>query len=162
MTTPDKSGPIAPRRPLAKQAGGPPRSGDGRPAAQATATKPEVTSEGPEAGAASSEQSSNGDVPRTTGANGASRPLSSSTRAPSKSGPSRSAPSAASPGAPTPAPTPAPAPASATASPGGSGTTSPMAPQVAAPRSAPTDSRQVEPSYPMYESRGAVDLETQA
>jgi hypothetical protein len=37
-----------------------------------------------------------------------------------------------------------------------------MAPQVAAPRSAPTDSRQVEPSYPMYESRGAVDLETQA
>src|SRR3954470_8316870 len=137
MTTPDKSGPIAPRRPLAKQAGGPPRSGDGRPAAQATATKPEVTSEGPEAGAASSEQSSNGDVPRTTGANGASRPLSSPTRAPSKSGPSRSAPSAASPGAPTSAPTsaptPAPAPASATASPGGSGTTSAMAPQVAAP-----------------------------
>jgi transmembrane protein DUF3566 len=51
MTTPDNSGPIAPRRPLAKQAGGPPRPGQRGPAGSATATAPDAAPAGDPAAA---------------------------------------------------------------------------------------------------------------
>jgi hypothetical protein len=126
MSTPDKSGPIAPRRPLAKQAGGRSRSGSrGGSAGSGTATASDDTVVGAETPAAAVETSDDVDAGRSPSANGTSRPADSST------GGDR----------------PSNAPEG-------------MAPQVAAPRSAPASS--LEPSYPPYEPRSAaVDVETQ-
>jgi hypothetical protein len=128
MTASDKSGPIAPRRPLAKQSGGPERPGQRGPASPVTATEaptsvdaPPVPTGGP---------SSSGDVSRGSGANsgsnGASRPLDGQGGSAARS----------------------------------SGPPQGMAPQVAAPRpSGPAEPSG--PSYPLYQPRSSLDVETQ-
>lgn len=115
MTTPDKSGPLAPRRPLAKQAGGPPRPGQRGPAGS---------------GATSSDGSAGVDAPRAPSVS----PSRDAAGGPSSNGMPRPL------GAPAGSPT--------------------MAPQVAAPRAADS-SEPSGPSYPPYEPRSSLDVETQ-
>jgi hypothetical protein len=141
MTTSDKSGPIAPRRPLAKQSGGPPRS-DQRGSA------------GPATGTASDEESSSVEptpAPASQQSPTSQQPNSSKSKTPAK-------PSFGSNGTTRSLGTAAPAANPVTASPG-------MASQVAAPRPAPSESSSAsasrEPSYPMYEPRSALGVETQ-
>ena len=129
MTTPDKSGPIAPRRPLAKQSGGPQRSGQREPAAPATGT-------------ASDEGSSSVEPTPPPAAQQSTTPKTTARPSPGSNGTTRSM------GTAEPAADPVT-------------TSTPMASQVAAPRAAPSASASREPSFPPYEPRSALGVETQ-
>jgi hypothetical protein len=72
MTTPDKSGPIAPRRTLAKQAGGPPRAGQRGPGGSGTATSGDDASTAVDTPSAQERQSSSiSEPPIPAASNGA-------------------------------------------------------------------------------------------
>jgi hypothetical protein len=137
MTASDKGGPLAPRRPLAKQAGGPPRPGQRGPGRPGTATASSDGSSSVDAApmpdsdtrpSFDSDSRPNFDGKRpASGANGATGQFG---------GPSGETEQQR-PGSP----------------PG-------MAPQAAAPRPSPAPEPSG-PSYPLYEPRSAVDVETQ-
>jgi hypothetical protein len=128
MTAPDKGGPLAPRRPLAKEAGGPLRPGQRGSAAQVTATAPGGGPADADKGSTSRpETQRRGDDARGPRANGADRQFGGPSFDSERVGP---------------------------ASPPG------MSQQAAAPRSTPRP-EPGGPSYPPYERRSAVDVETQ-